>query len=145
MEKAQKISVIRYIYLYLVTAITIVLIIISAIGLIKIALNEYVFEVKTWEQLEDPKLYYECSEDMLFYSSSPKGERVLKDPTKTRAEMDSEKEECLKNAKERREMQHINQVKTDLVWWLSMLIVALPLYLFHWGVIKRDQKKSKND
>ena len=142
MEKSKKISTIRYIYLYLVAAITIVLMIISAIGFVRIVLNEYVFSVKTWEQLEDPKNYYECGDEALFYVYNEKGVRVLKDSSKTKEEMKQEREECLKKAGERREIQHENQIKTDLVWWLSMLIVALPLFLFHWRLIHKDYKRS---
>lgn len=142
MEKSNKVSVIRYIYLYLVTAITIVLIIISTSGLIRLVLNEYVFGVKTWEQLQGPGAYGQCMDEYLFYTYTDKGTKVLKDVTKTKEQMVLEKADCLKTAEATAQMQHDNQVKTDLVWSLSMLIVALPLWFFHWAMIKRDHKKA---
>lgn len=141
MKNNKKIGIIRYIYLYLVTAITIVLIIISTIGFIRIGLEEWVFDVKGYEQLEDPKQYWECSDDTLFYSFNAKGEKFLKKQSMTEEEMEKEREECRKNAMEKREFQHANDVKRNLVTWISMIIVALPLYFYHWGIIKKEGKK----
>ncbi len=141
MENERKIGIIRYIYLYLVTAITIVLIIISTIGFIRIGLEE-VFGVKGWEEMETPDQYYECMDDTLFYTySNPKGERVAKDPNMTEEEMEKEREECKKEGEEKRAMQHANNVKRELVMWFSMIIVALPMYVYHWGIIKKEAKK----
>lgn len=143
MEKSSKISIIRYIYLYLVTAITIVMIIVSTVGFIRIVLNEYVFDVKGWDEFQSPK-QYECSEDVLFYTYNDKGLKVPKD-TEIRTEEMTKAEiaECVNTTMETRRAQHLNQVKTDVVMWLSMIIVALPLYLYHWGVIKRENKSKK--
>ncbi len=141
MENERKIGIIRYIYLYLVTAITIVLIIISTIGFIRIGLEELVFDVKGWEELEDPKMYYECNDDTLFYKYDEKGTRVLKTPKKSEEEMEKEREKCMQETMKKRQMQHTNDVKRNLVTWLSMLIVALPMYVYHWGIIKKEAKK----
>ncbi len=143
MEKSNKFSIIRFIYLYLVTAITIVMIIVSTVGFIRIVLNEYVFDVKSWDAFQSPKLY-ECSEDTLFYTYNEKGVRVPKDgQLRTDAMMKAEIDECVNTTSEMRKAQHINEVKTEVVMWLSMIIVALPLYLYHWGVIKRENKSKK--
>lgn len=144
MEKSSKISIIRYIYLYLVTAITIVMIIVSTVGFIRIVLNEYVFDVKGWDEFQSPK-QYECSEDVLFYTYNDKGLKVPKDAKLRTEDMTkAEVEECVKTTMETRRAQRLNEVKSEVVTWLSMIIVALPLYLYHWGVIKRENKsKSK--
>lgn len=140
-DKAKKVSIIRYIYLYLVTAITIVMIIVSAVGFIKLALEEYVFDVKGWGELENPKNYYECTDDFLFYTYDANGQRVAKDPAKSKEQMEAEKEQCLMDTQQARRLQDENEVKRELVWWLSMLVVALPLYLLHWGIIRKESKK----
>mgnify|MGYP003395998591 CR=1 FL=1 len=67
--------------------------------------------------------------------------KVLKDTGKTKEQMKTEKEECIKRVSERNKLQHQNQVKMDLISWIAMLIVALPLYLYHWGLIKKEHKK----
>lgn len=138
MEQNHKVSIIRYIYLYLVTTISIVLIIIAAVWAINLVLKEYVFQVKDWNEFEE---YYECSDDTLFYTYDTKGLRVEKAPALSEAEKKTEKEECIKNTKEKRELQHSNDIKRDMVTWLAMLIVALPLYFYHWGIIKKEARK----
>lgn len=138
MEPAKKVSIIRYIYLYLLTAISIVIIIVAAIGSLNLVLREYVFDVKDWSEFED---YYECTDDTLFYSYDTKGTKVAKDPTLTTEQMKAQKEECNQKTKEKRRLQHINDLKRDLVYYLAMLIVGLPLYIYHWGIIKKEHKK----
>ena len=115
MEKSNKVSIIRFIYLYLVTAITIVMIIVSTVGFIRIVLNEYVFDVKSWDAFQSPK-QYECSQDMLFYTYNDKGVRVPKDgQIRDDAMMKAEIDECVATTSEMRKAQHINEVKTEVV------------------------------
>ncbi|MEK7672407.1 MAG: hypothetical protein AAB373_00840 [Patescibacteria group bacterium] len=132
-------GVLRAVYLYLVSAITIVMVIISSVGLIKIVLERYVFDVKTWGEIEiaNPKSFYECTDDTLFYTYDTKGVRVLKNASQTPEQMETERQKCITETKANREMQSANEVKRDLVWWLSMLIVSLPLYLIHWTLARR--------
>ena len=132
-------SILKAVYLYLVSAITIVMVIISSVGLIKIVLERYVFDVKTWGEMEmqNPKAFYECSDDVLFYTYNAQGQRVLKETSKTTEQMETERQECIDETMKNRELQAENDVKRDLVWWLSMLIVSLPLYLIHWGLARK--------
>lgn len=134
-------SVIRFIYMYLITAISIVLILISSIGLIRIVLNEYIFNVDPYFAFEEP---WECSDDQLFFTFDARtGDRIIKETAPKDPEaMTAEKEECLANLEVTREARHINDIKRDLVTWISMLLVALPLYIYHWGVIQRENKKK---
>ncbi len=141
MDKVKKVSVIRYIYLYLITAITIVMVIVSSVGFLKIVLEKYVFDVKTWNALTDPKTYYECSDDTLFYTYDTAGKRVAKPPVKTPEEMEKERAKCMEDTKARYILQDENELKREIVWWLSMIIVALPLFLLHWGIIRKESKK----
>lgn len=137
MGTIKKIGLIRAIYLYLVTAISIVLVLISTIGLIRLALNEYVFDVKGFEEIDG---YWECGETGLSREITKPlivGEATVAEEIFT----EEEKAKCIAEADERRELQHINDLKRDLVNWLSMFIVAVPLYLYHWGVIKKEGKK----
>ena len=140
-EKSKKPGIIKYIYLYLVTAITIVMVIISAVGFLKIVLEKYVFEVKGYNELMDPKSYYECGDDALFYTYDVNGKRVPKVVGKSKEEMEAEKLTCQTETQERYVLQDNNELKREIVWYLSMLIVAFPLYLIHWGIIRKEGKK----
>jgi hypothetical protein len=127
-------SIIRYIYLYLVSAITIVLLLISSIGMINLVLKEYVFDVKGWEEIYGE--YYECGEDSSLREDYPK---TMPEPRVVLSEED--KEECIERVKERRSLERKNDVKRDFVNYLAMLIVALPLYIYHWGLINKKTKE----
>ncbi|MBI4235050.1 hypothetical protein HY604_01995 [Candidatus Peregrinibacteria bacterium] len=131
-------GIIRSIYLYGVSIISIVVMLISTIGLVQLVLNEYVFDVKGWEEMDE---FWECNEDTLLMKWDDKAQKnVDKEPNLTQAEKDQKIKECEEEAKLKRENQHKNDVKRDLVQWISMFIVALPLYIFHWTLIKRDHK-----
>lgn len=140
--KSSKSGIIKYVYLYLVTVITIVMVIISAVGFLKIVLEEYVFDVKGYNELMDPKTYYECSDDTLFYTYDAAGKRVPKVVGKSKEEMEAEKLKCQTETQERYILQDNNELKREIVWYLAMLIVAFPLYLIHWGIIRKEGKKK---
>lgn len=132
--------IIRYIYLYLITAITIVMIIIAMAGFINLVLKEYVFQVKDYDQINGP---YECMDDQLFYTYDSAGKQVprIAAPV-TEAEKTVKKDECLKKAEEKMALNHMNDIKRDLAEYLAMVLVAFPLYLYHWGIIKRENSKK---
>ncbi len=195
MAPAKK-SIIRTIYLYLISAITIGVFITASIGLINLVLKEYVFDVKGWQEVED---YWECDsiyepwesdytwecDDYYFYGdyyaaeyivpeedfieieleppvfdeTSPEEivdldieeviayadqdkcmEDALADYDEALADYEKDVEDCEVEVDEQRALQHNNDVKRDFVWYLSMLIVALPIFLLHWGLIRRDEK-----
>lgn len=138
-EKNKRFGVIRNIYLYLVTAISIVMLIISAVSLINLGMKEYVFDVKGWDELQDPK--FQCGDDILLYTYGPDGKMVDKYPNMTEEAKRQKKQECTLNLEKQAKLNHSNQVKSDLAWAISMFLVALPLYLYHWGVIKKENKK----
>lgn len=122
-------SIIRTIYLYMVTAIAIVLILISSIGLLNLLLKEYVFEIKSWEEMQD--FSYQCDPKVM----DPIGVQNKTVATKTAEEIES----CIAKKQLEASEQAKNRKLEDLTWFISMLVVALPIYLFHWGVIQRDQ------
>ncbi|MFH1534031.1 MAG: hypothetical protein ABID64_03805 [Nitrospirota bacterium] len=137
---AKKTSMIRKVYLYLVTAITIIVLLIGFIGLINLLLKEYVLDVKGYQETER---YWECEEPVDMYM---KEEMAMSDPvavpvvTEEVGMTDEEMDECIAETREQREMQRMNDLKRDLAQYLAMILVALPLYLYHWGVIKKENE-----
>ncbi len=140
--KSAKIAIIRAVYLYLVTAITIVLILISTIGLLNVVLDNFVFDVRDYYEFEK---YYECENPDYALKPLPTGEReavaVPSEEGTKNTMSEEEKAECIAEAKEKREQQRWNDIKRETVDYVSMLIIALPLYLIHWGIIKKEAKK----
>lgn len=131
-------GIIRHIYLYGVSIIAIVVMLVSTIGLVQLVLNEYVFDVKGWGEMEE---FWECSEETLLMKWDDKAQKnVAKEPTLTEDQRKDKIAECEKEATEKRVLQHKNDIKRELVQWISMFIVAFPLYFFHWALIKKDHK-----
>ncbi|MDD3862113.1 MAG: hypothetical protein PHP74_04485, partial [Candidatus Gracilibacteria bacterium] len=65
-----------------------------------------------------------------------------KDPTLTEEQKQLKKDECMKKADARISKRHTNDVKRDLAQMMAMLLVAVPFYLYHWGVIKKDHSNE---
>jgi len=119
-KKSKAVEIIRAIYLYLVSAITIVMIIIASVSLINLVFKEYVFDVQSYQEINTR---FQCE-------NKPNDFRPAQSY-----------EDCVQEAKENAAIQHKNDIKRDLAWSFSMLLVAIPLFLYHWSVIKRDARK----
>ncbi|MFA6550682.1 MAG: hypothetical protein WCT36_05020, partial [Candidatus Gracilibacteria bacterium] len=127
-------GIIRYIYLYLVTAITIVMIIISVVGFLNLVLKEYVLNVKDYIQVGGP---YECTDAQLFTTYDVNGKAIVQTaPVLTPTQMQAKRDKCVKTSEEQIALNHVNDIKRSLAEYLSMILVAFPLYLYHWGIIK---------
>lgn len=141
-QKEHKFAILKQIYLYLVAAVTMIMTIVSATGLLRIVLNEYVFDVKDYVEMERPKDFWECNDDQLFYIYDEKSVRKLKVTGLTKETMQGMKNECEQEGTLNRKLQHANDVKRDIVFWISMLIVVLPVFLVHWNLAKKENKKN---
>jgi hypothetical protein len=130
-------SWIRTIYLYLITAITIVMTIIALVNVVKIGL-EYAFNVKDYEEIN---IDYQCQDGWAITNTLsrtvPKRIESDLEPPYT----EEEKAKCIEKTQERAKLNAANNRKRNIIWSIAMLIVALPLYLYHWSVIKKDHKK----
>jgi hypothetical protein len=128
-------SLIRTIYLYLITAITIIMVIVAMVNVIKMGL-EYVFDVKSYEEIGR---IYECDDryGANHYLGKPPVPPTI-EPTQVEPLTEEEKTNCLKAAEEERKERAANNRKRDVIWSLAMLIVALPLYFYHWKTIQKN-------
>ncbi len=133
---SESLKKLKQFYLYLVSLVSLVILIIASIGLINLVLKEYVFDVKEWNEFEP---YYECDENQLFYSYDSTGKQIPKYPNISTADKELKKEDCIAKVKETRESQRKNTVKTDFIFDISMLIVALPLYITHFRLARKEK------
>jgi hypothetical protein len=113
-------QLIRQIYLYAVCGIALIVMVISSIGMVNLVLEEYVFDVKGWDEIN--KDYWQCTEAEFEYYGH---ESV---------------EECIESVDENVGLEHTNDQKRDLANFISMLVVAIPLYIFHWKIIRKEKK-----
>lgn len=138
-KKKSATKIIRTLYLYMVTGISVAMILVAATMGADLVLKEYVFKVLDYEMIDGP---WECQDDQLFYTYDQNGKQVAKDPALTEEQKKVKKDECTNKATTRIEKRHANDIKNNLAEILGVLIIALPFYLYHWGVIKKDHSKE---
>ena len=114
---------IRTVYLYLVCAITIVMVLIASVQAVQVGLDVYVLKI------DRPQYWYnECMD--------PK--RMDGDVAIERTE--EEQAACEEKALVKAREQLTQERRHSMSQALAMFLVALPLYLYHWSVIQRDPK-----
>jgi hypothetical protein len=113
---------IRKIYLYLISLVGIILITIGCVKLIDLALKTYVFT--------KADVYYEYPITKPISATEKSGQIEYQEPSKQEIEDF--------NAK-----QKTSQRQRDAAESLAMIIVGLPLYLYHWLTIRKDAKEDK--
>ncbi len=116
-----KYYLIRKIYLYLFSLIGLVLIIIGCVRLVGLGLKAYIFT--------KADIYYEYPTVRLPVESVVENVKQL---TKEEIEDFQNKQKTSQRQREAAES-------------LAMIIVGLPIYLFHWQLIKKDQEKIISD
>ena len=116
-----KYYLIRKIYLYLFSFIGLVLIIIGCVRLVGLGLKAYIFT--------KADIYYEYP---IVKPVAIEGTESIKQPTREEIEDFQNKQKTSQRQREAAES-------------LAMIIVGLPIYLFHWQLIKKDQEKIIND
>lgn len=122
---------IRNIYLYLVCAITLFMFAFAAVELVNLALRTWVFT-----KADQMNYAYPVKTPDGYCSFAKDGNRVC--PPAPAEELQKINEQNKKQADENRAAQRQN----DLVRNISMLIIAIPLFAYHWFVIRRDKKNE---
>lgn len=135
--KSDKSPIIRYIYLYLISAITFIVFIIGAVGLVDIALKTFIFEI------EDDYMRYNKPIAVIC-------EKYIPSPDKTEFIANPNYETCVaaQEADEVEEKEDDGKIgpetAKDLSIGIAQILVAFPLWIFHWRIIERDRKKKKS-
>jgi hypothetical protein len=111
-----KYPLVRKIYLYTFSLVGLVLITIGSVRLVNLALKVYVFT--------KADQYYDYP---VIQPAKPEAEPVA--PSKQQIE------EFQKN-------QRTSQRQRDAAESLAMIIIGIPLFLYHWSRIKKDQKEE---
>lgn len=101
----------RLLYLYLFSFVGLLITVIGSIQIIDLGLKAYVFKVSEYTYFAEPAV-------------SPDGKQV---PGTS-----------VEEQKRRNELEQANQRKRQLSNSLSMIMVGIPLYLYHWRTIKKE-------
>ena len=118
-----KYPLIRKIYLYLFALIGLVLITIGCVRLVGLGLKTYIFTKA------DIYIEYPMARPVKVAPIEGSKTEELQQPTKEEIEEYQNKQQAANRQREAAES-------------LAFIIVGLPLYLYHWSVIKKDKKEE---
>ncbi len=123
MSKSQ---IIKTVYFYLVSLIALMMVVFSTADLINLGLKTWVFPKADQQEYREPPCKY-------MISPAP-------DETDTKEAYEARLAECEANRMDPEEARVIRNQKAA-VRDLSFLFVGIPLFLYHWLIIRREQKK----
>jgi hypothetical protein len=103
----------RLLYLYLFSFVGLLITVIGAIQLVDLSLKKYVFRVSQY--------------------SYPISAPIVDNAGKV--------EMTVEEQKEQQRLEAENTEKRSLSSSLAMIAIGIPLYLYHWGTIKKEAKK----
>lgn len=122
---SNKVAIIKNIYLYLVSFVALMMIIFSAADMLNIALRTYIFT-----KADDFGGYY--------------GYPVVcpETPTSTTGTPDRGKGECIteEEQKKRDVEMRSSQKQRDLVRDISFILVAAPVFAYHWRIVRKREE-----
>jgi len=115
-------SKLKLIYLYIFSTVGLVLAIIGGVSLINLALKTYIFT-----KADAPYIYRGPVPAKVLVDETGKETLVNKEPTEEEIKLQEEQE------KENRPSQR----QRDAAQAVAMLIVGIPVYLYHWREVRR--------
>ena len=124
---------IRTVYLYLVSFVTLIMIILGTVNVIRAAVT-FFYPQPNWYGPLDARLRY-LNELNQYKDMNPK---ITEKITETTIE------EQLQFEQQRQEKQQRYDRARQLAQALSLLLVATPIYLYHWRQIQREAVPSES-
>jgi len=132
-----KIKLIKTIYIYLVSFVALMMIVISTVDLLNQTLRAFVFtKADNYNRYAKP---IGCEDGMAIVDKTEDAVRAENlDTTKTNTKMTAEKCAQLEKANLEREKQNqIADRQRDFANDIALILVGLPLFYFHWRIARR--------
>jgi len=143
----EKHSLVRTIYLYLFTVVGLALIVSGAVRFLDMGLKMFVFTKADDIDKIQQRYSYPA------YSTIMPIEKMQQLQTSTTTELTSEERAVLKSwlddykkwQEETGKIDYLaSQRQKEASNNLAMILVGLPLYLYHWGIIRKETKEKEN-
>lgn len=139
----EKHPLVRTIYLYLFTIVGLALLTIGAVGFLNMGLKAFIFT-----QADEEQRLWNTQPPMPAGYPEAKIKNIQSDPAFSDDEKAIAKQWLAdyKNWQEtRKKIDPVTaQRHRDASFNLAMIVVGAPLYLYHWGVIKRETRRKEN-
>jgi len=141
----EKHPLIRVIYLYLFTLVGLAITVIGSVGMVNLGLRSFIFTKADEEERISYKqpIYPPIVVDRLKETATEAGE------TLTEEEMAAVKSwladyEKWQEAESKRDYVGARRSR-EASLNIAMILIGVPLYLYHWGTIKKDRKEKDNE
>lgn len=131
-------NLIRQIYLYAVSIISLFIVVFSASQMVNIGL-------KTWVFTQADKPYNSCDDSNYYPYAAPAKPVAAPDGTATPQMTDAERAVQKVRCEQAAQDQQSAQKQRDLVSALSMLIVGIPVFWFHFRIVQREREEDKEN
>lgn len=120
--------ILQLIYLYILSFVGIVITIVSSVGVINLVLKNYVFQVDSVD-------YY--------YADICRTPKTVENGSAGIPPTDEEVQKCEQSEKEKALMRLSNETKRDLASSIAGIVVGTPLWLYHWGIIRKKKPEEE--
>ena len=130
--------VIRNVYLYLVSMIGLIVFIFGAVGIINNIFQNYIFKV-SYDTYTEPYPLKGGTCSMQYPDPTDKeGKRMLSPTTQEVAE-------CAARIEQQNQQNNRNRIGMEFSISIAQIVVGLPIWLFHWGIIQGEYRKRKDE
>lgn len=141
-------KVIRLVYLYLVSLIGLIVLLVGGIGLVNTALKALLnvdvnyYGTSAKQICRDPNylggVYYGVKAPMTTPVAVPAKPEEIKP-----VDVNSQSyKDCVKDQEDEQKKQQDNEQRRSIAEGLASIILGTPMWLYHWFVIQRDNKKQ---
>lgn len=135
----QKNGLIRKLYLYCFSLLGLVLIVIGCVSMLDLGLRVFIFtkadkDQEYYTRPYPPKAIYDASVPAQEISVSEEELQMIEDYLQNYQEWEAQNKEISYISSQRHRTASRN---------LALIIIGLPLYLYHWTVIKKEYKNNK--
>jgi predicted nucleic acid-binding Zn-ribbon protein len=140
----EKHPLIRVIYLYLFTLVGLAVTVIGSVGMVNLGLRSFIFTKADEEERISYKqpTYPPVSVDRLKEASAEAGEPLTEEEAAVIRNWLADYEKWQEAESER---DYVGARRSrEASQNIAMILIGVPLYLYHWGIIKKD-RKGKDD
>lgn len=137
-------KMIRLVYLYLVSLIGLVVLLVGGIGLLNTGIKALLgvdsdyYGMSVKQVCRDPSYFsYATSAAPVAKPVSTTGEVTTPKPVDVNS---TEYKECVKDQEDQQKKTQDNERKRGIAEGLAEIILGTPIWLYHWMVIQRDNK-----
>ncbi len=130
-QPSNKVAIIKNLYLYLVSFVALMMVVVSTADMLQIVLKKYVFTKADQDYYSYSS--FDCGGMMAPKGPTPAAPETAKPPTTE--ECKQREAEAKKQAEENRAAQR----QRDLVRDISFILVGIPLFAYHWNVVRKKE------